>query len=177
DALRSDINHHGIARVPVGSHELPAYEGRGFYDWQFYLRAPLLKPSNLNYIAVYFWSMFLAKFKQQPFQLCGVEAASVPIITALLLGGKGNGLDVSAFTIRKERKEYGLRNVIEGTPTNQPVLYVDDLTAPEHKTIWYAINQLAQLRLKLYPHAFVVVFKGYKNPPADSPVQPPPTPR
>jgi len=62
------------------------------------------------------------------FQLCGMETGSLPIIAALQYHIKYMyGENINAFTVRKERKAYGLFNYIEGEPNDMPVVYVDDL--------------------------------------------------
>lgn len=62
------------------------------------------------------------------FQLCGMETGSLPIIAALQSHIKIlYGEDINAFTVRKERKAYGLFNYIEGEPNDLPVVYVDDV--------------------------------------------------
>src|SRR6266446_216571 len=116
EQLRREINDNGIKRAPIGSQELPALEGTGSYAWQFYLRGPLLKARHLSFVARCFWSVYKDRYLQRPFQIAGVEAAAVPIMTAIILGAGIIGLELNAFTIRKERKTYGRRNLIEGCP-------------------------------------------------------------
>ena len=169
EALRRDINDHGIFRVPEGSHELVSLEGgkgfwdKSFYSWQFYLRGPLLKPEHLTFIARCFWTVFKPRYLQQPFQISGVEQASMPIITAILLTAKSVGIDLHAFTVRKERKAFGLENYIEGTPNTQlPAVFIDDLTSPTHATLWHWIRIVTQARLRFYPRSFVVIYQGQR---------------
>ena len=88
-----------------------------------------------------------------------MESASVPIITALIIGGARRGHRVNAFTIRKERKAYGKRNLIEGKPSEEPVFFIDDLTSPQHNAFWHAMQAIDSARLKVYPHGYVLVLK------------------
>lgn len=166
EELRADIDKNGIVRVPSGSRELLSLEGDGYYGWQFYLRTPLLRPQNLIFIGRAFWAVYRSRFQERPFQIAGVESASVPIITSLLLHAP---VAVNAFTIRKERKKYGLRNLIEGKPNGLPVVLIDDLTSTGHNAIWHAVGAIADARLSLYPATFVVVFKGRKSSPRTLP--------
>ena len=166
-ALRQAINDRGIFRVPPGSCELVSLEGgKGFYDklfyeWQFYLRGPLLEPQHLSFIACCFWSVFKPRYLQQPFQLSGVEQACVPILTAILMTAASFGIKPHAFTVRKERKAFGLENYIEGQPNPElPALFIDDLTSPTHATLWHWIRIVSQARIRFYPRAFVVIYKG-----------------
>lgn len=157
--LRDTINDKCIVRVPSGSKELPALDGQGYYTWQFYLRRVLLDPHCLQLICEDFWNRFEQLFKLDPFQLAGVESAAVPLITALVIDGARRRLDLNAFTIRKNRKTYGLRNLIEGSPSNRPVLFVDDLTSPQHNAFWHAIHAISQSGLKLNGRGYVLVRK------------------
>lgn len=163
EALRRYINDHGIRRAPPGSRELPTVDGKSHYGWQFYLRSSILRPQHLLFIARCFWSLYHKRYKERPFQIAGVEAASAPIIASILLTAPALGIDLNAFTIRKKRKKSGLRNMLEGEPSNLPVVIIDDLTSPEHQTMWHALNSVLGAGLNLYGGAFVVVFKGRKD--------------
>ena len=85
DKLRVYIDENCIVRVPAGSRELPAIDGKGFYRWQFYLRSALLEGRFLDTIARTFWDRFSERYTRAPFQLAGVKSASLPITTAPLL--------------------------------------------------------------------------------------------
>lgn len=161
--LRNKINNTSIYRVPPKSKEMPAMGGGGYYSWQFYLRNSLLDPKSLETIALDFWNRFEATYKIQPFQIAGVEAAAVPIITAIILKGFHLGVSVNAFTIRKTRKDYGRRNIIEGNPNELPVLFVDDLTSPQHSAFWHAVHVLSSYNLALTEDAYVIVRKQLRN--------------
>ncbi|HTW80689.1 MAG TPA: hypothetical protein VME23_14175 [Terracidiphilus sp.] len=157
--LRDTINDKCIVRVPNGSKELPSLDGQGYYTWQFYLRRVLLDAHCLNLICEDFWNRFEHLFKLEPFQLAGVESAAVPLMTAIIIDGARRSLDINAFTIRKDRKTYGLRNLIEGSPSSRPVLFIDDLTSPQHNAFWHAIHAISQSGLKLNGHGYVLVRK------------------
>lgn len=159
ERVRDIINEDCIWRVPQGSRELPVLGGGGYYTWQFYLRRALLDPFCLQVICEDFWNKFLDRFLERPFQLAGVETAAVPLITALLLDGARRGIEVGAFTIRKEPKSYGRRNLLEGKPGPEPVLFVDDLTSPAHGTFWHAFNTIDVLGMSSYGQGYVVVLK------------------
>jgi orotate phosphoribosyltransferase len=159
-AVRDIINTECIVRVPSGSKELPALGGKGYYTWQFYLRRALLDPFCLKVICNDFWNKNTELFKQQSFQLAGVESAAVPLITALILSGERRGYKVNAFTIRKARKEYGKRNFVEGNPSTEPVLFIDDLTSSEHNAFWHAIHVIGQEKLMLCSIGYVLVLKN-----------------
>jgi orotate phosphoribosyltransferase len=157
--LRDFINDKCIQRVPPGSKELPSIVRGSYYTWQFYLRAACLDPACLRGITDVFWSKFSKLFVEQPFQIAGVEAAATPIITAIILTGHAKGYLINGFTIRKEPKAYGLRQLIEGRVLELPVLFVDDLTSPQHKAFWQFIFGISQRGLSLNGHGFVLVRK------------------
>jgi orotate phosphoribosyltransferase len=157
--VRNIINDECIVRVPSGSKELPAMQGRGHYTWQFYLRRAVLDPLCLDVVCEDFWSKNCDLFGRCPFQIAGVESASAPLITAILLSGHRRGLGLNAFTIRKHRKDYGRRNLIEGRPTTDPVFIVDDLTSPEHNSFWHAVHAIASHGLALNGLGYVLVLK------------------
>lgn len=159
EVLRNKINHHGIFRVPPKSKEMPSMNGTGFYTWQFYLRSALLDARSLQTISNDFWNRFEESYRACPFQIAGVEAAAVPIITALVCSAAERGITLDAFTIRKERKAYGRRNLIEGSPSDLPVLFVDDLTSPQHNAFWHAVHALSVHGLRLAEDAYVLVRK------------------
>ena len=132
-----------------------------WYQWQFYLRRPLLEPRHLTFIARCFWSVYKQRYLQQPFQISGVEQASIPILTAILMTAESVDINLHAFTVRKERKKFGFKNIVEGTPNPElPAVFIDDLTSPTHATLWHWLRVLSEARLKFFPRAFVVVYKG-----------------
>ena len=157
--MRDIINKDCIARVPLGSKELPGKGSNTFYTWQFYLRRALLNPVCLQLLCEDFWTKNTDYYLDEPFQLAGVEAAAVPLITAIVLDGARRGFSVNAFTIRKERKEYGRRNLTEGKPTQEPVFFVDDLTSPQHNAFWHALYGIEQEGLRLCGKGYVLVLK------------------
>lgn len=140
---------------------MPSIVPGQFYTWQFYLRAATLVPEFLDHIASVFWTCFAPKYRQHPFQITGLESASIPILTAILLAGADLG--VNAFTIRKEYKTYGKGNIIEGNPNDLPIVFIDDLTSPQHKAFWHSARVIRRSGLELYPSAFVLVRKQYKD--------------
>lgn len=92
------------------------------YASQYYLSNVLYDANTLDKIAVEaIWQIEAAGLNIEKIQICGREWSSIPIITAL------NAYIDGAFMIRRERKNYGRHNYIEGIPSNKPVLIVDDL--------------------------------------------------
>lgn len=157
--VRQIINDQGIIRVSPESHELITMDHKGFYKWQFVLSRAIFDPKVLNLIADQFWSQYQTLFESHPFQIGAIANAGTPIATAILLRAEQLGLDVNMIVIRKEVKNFGLRNRIEGHIQDLPVLLVDDLASPQHTAFWNAMHALREARLALYPFTFVIVLK------------------
>src|SRR5258708_3626082 len=93
--------------------------------WLLDLRPVLLNGRALADIATLFWERFADRL---PFQVCGLESACIPLLSAIALEAERHGEAVNAVVIRKERKTNGLARDIEGTLDDTPVIVVDDLT-------------------------------------------------
>jgi orotate phosphoribosyltransferase len=106
--------------------DLPG-KGGSRYSWMFYMRPGLFDAKFINYVG----QLFIHKIKQEignfDFQICGLETGAVPLLVGLPIIAELHGIKINAFSVRKEPKEYGLQNWIEGNPTNQKVLLVDDI--------------------------------------------------
>lgn len=92
--------------------------------WIFDFRAVMLQPRWLNFFAETFWETYKDKY---PFQVAGLETAGIPLVAAIVMKSIEKGRPVNGFFIRKSRKRDGLMKVVEGTPTREPVILVDDL--------------------------------------------------
>jgi outer membrane protein assembly factor BamB/orotate phosphoribosyltransferase len=93
-------------------------------DWLIDLRRLFLNRTALELIAAAFWERYR---DHGPFQIGGMEAAAVPLLTALLLKAPAERSQVNSFIICKERKTHGLGNAIEGEITDVPIILVDDI--------------------------------------------------
>lgn len=92
--------------------------------WLFDFRALLLQPIWLHMYAELFWEQYQHKY---PFQVCGMETAAISLVAAIVMKGVERGTPVNGLFVRKSRKRTGLLKQIEGTPTKDPVILVDDL--------------------------------------------------
>jgi outer membrane protein assembly factor BamB/orotate phosphoribosyltransferase len=92
--------------------------------WLLDLRPLLLQSDTLAYISGTFWDRFENLY---PFQVCARELTAVPLLGAIIAEGQRRGRDVTGVVIRKSRKKTGLQKLIEGTVTDLPVVFVDDL--------------------------------------------------
>jgi outer membrane protein assembly factor BamB len=93
-------------------------------SWLIDMRKILMDGEVLQAIADNFWHTYSDNL---PFQICGMEVASIPILSAILVESVHRGTPINGFIIRKERKTYGTGSLIEGTPSDDPVILVDDI--------------------------------------------------
>ncbi len=92
--------------------------------WLFDFRALMLQPKWLDKYAEIFWERYANRL---PFQVGGVETAGIALVAAIVMKSVARGTPVNGFYIRKSRKRQGLMKYIEGTLTDEPVIFVDDL--------------------------------------------------
>lgn len=112
-------------KVLVRQENEPIFNAKGgSSSWIFDFRRVFLKTDVLQSLAVIFWEEMESKY---PFQVGGMESASIPLITAIILEGRNRGKPANGFYIRKSRKKQGLLRQIEGELTQEPVILVDDL--------------------------------------------------
>lgn len=99
--------------------------------YQFFLRRLTHNPVALEWISILMLNDLIVKIKEgkekSKVQLTGLETGSLPIITAIQMQAIKFNIPLNAFTVRKDRKSYGLFNYIEGIPNENPVIIVDDL--------------------------------------------------
>lgn len=65
--------------------------------------------------------------KNWPFQVGGAEVAAIPLVTAIVMKMREKGKPINGFFVRKSRKKSGLLKMVEGTITDTPIIFVDDL--------------------------------------------------
>lgn len=128
------MNRESLARMikdrvfTLGTKDAPvAIRGSNIYrdlPWIFDFRAITLEAMVLSYLAEEFWKKYAHAY---PFQVGGMESASISLITAIVLKGQERGTPVHGFFIRKSRKRDGLMKMFEGGLTDDPVILVDDM--------------------------------------------------
>ncbi|MFZ2984080.1 MAG: PQQ-binding-like beta-propeller repeat protein, partial [Minisyncoccia bacterium] len=124
DDLQQAIQEHVLKRKADGAHIIQKESQGMTADWLFDFRALMLQPKWLNRYAEIFWERHGSKY---PFQVAGMETAGIALVAAIVMKGVERGTPVNGFFIRKSRKRQGLMKMIEGTPTDDPVILVDDL--------------------------------------------------
>jgi len=99
--------------------------------YQFFLRKLSHNSTMLYYVSLLLLDEILLKYvheeKEPYFQLCGLGTGSLPLITAIQQNALKFNININSFSVRKNRKSYGLFNFVEGVPTDAPVIIVDDL--------------------------------------------------
>jgi len=124
DDLKQAIQKHVLKRREDGVHII-TMESEGITsEWLFDFRALMLQPKWLNRYAEIFWERYASHY---PFQVAAMETAGIALVAAIVMKGVERGTPVNGFFIRKSRKRQGLMKMIEGTPTDDPVILVDDL--------------------------------------------------
>jgi len=106
--------------------DLPG-KGGSRYSWMFYMRPGLFDPEFMRDVG----EMFLHRCREEvgnlDFQICGLETGAVPLVVGLPIVASLQGVSINAFSVRKEPKEYGLMNHIEGRPNDKKAMIVDDI--------------------------------------------------
>ncbi len=93
-------------------------------QWLIDLRRLFMDAKLLDAAAELFWQECGGRL---PFQVGGMEAAAIPLLSAILMKSLSRGTPVNGFTIRRERKTYGTGSSIEGVLTDAPIVMVDDV--------------------------------------------------
>ena len=124
DDFKQAIREHALKRREDGHLIIAAEQTGASAAWLFDLRALMLQPRWLNHYAELFWERYETQY---PFQVGSVETAGIALVAAIVMKGVERGTPVNGFFIRKSRKREGLMKSIEGTLTDEPVIFVDDL--------------------------------------------------
>ena len=151
------IDNHCIWRSENGER-IPGKIPGTFYTWQFYMRRGLFNPVFATAMSLLYLQKIQDEIGHFDFQIAGLETASTPVIVSLCLTAYDQGINLNAFSVRKERKEYGLRNWFEGIPNNLPVMLCDDLCNSQN-SMAKAKHIVESNGLKVMDTAFAVVNK------------------
>jgi orotate phosphoribosyltransferase len=152
--VKSYIDEKCIVRNTLMPGKLPGTT----YTWIFYLRKGLFNHEFLSAVAQMFYYKVEKDIGHFNFQIAGLETASTPMLSSFPIIGRIFKKNINAFSIRKERKEYGLRNWIEGIPNDKPVLLIDDLCNSSNSLL-KAKQILENEKLTVLNYAFVLVNK------------------
>lgn len=159
--LKNKIKNKIEEKCLLRNVDLPGKGGQK-YTWMFYMRPGLFDPEFIKDVG----EMFIYKVQQEignfDFQICGLETGAVPLIVGLPLVASLKGININAFSVRKEPKEYGLKNWIEGKPTNQKFLLVDDI-ANSTSSMRRCLNIVKDQGLEFSGYAFSIIRRQNGN--------------
>lgn len=123
--------------------------------WIFDFRKVLMKPQILRSVS----TLFLKEFKSAfPFQIGGMEAAAIPLVTGLAMTLYESGHETNAFFIRKSRKKSGLLQMVEGEISDEKVILVDDILN-SGKSIIRQVEIMESLGKKVYAVFVILRFR------------------
>lgn len=124
DDLKQAIQKQVLKRRENGTLIIESEQTGSSASWLFDFRALMLQPHWLNRYTEIFWERYASRY---PFQVAGMETVGIALVAAIVMKGVERGTPVNGFFIRKSRKRQGLMKIIEGTLTDDPVIFVDDL--------------------------------------------------
>ena len=131
EPVRSSREHDDYLKTRIRSVGLHGNGERivspkgGLQNWLIDLRHVFLDQRALAAFALAFWRRFEG---HGAFQIGGMEAAAIPLLTAALLNAPARSHPVNGFIIRKERKTTGLGRIIEGEILpDVPIVLIDDI--------------------------------------------------
>ena len=141
EIVRKYIEEHCIFNANPNEHyfgckikgKIPVKTELGAGTYQFFLKRLMYNPEMLERTTILLCDLLVKGIIEQTefdsLQLCGLESASIPLIISMQQTLLKSGILVNGFTVRKERKNYGLHNIVEGIPQeNIPVAVIDDIT-------------------------------------------------
>ena len=161
--MREWVRNYINANCIVRDVNIPGKVPGTTYSWMFYLRRGLFNAMFSSAIA----QMFLYKVEREidptfNIQLSGLETAATPMLSSIPIVWKAFGVNVNAFVVRKEQKEYGLKNWIEGYATDQPVLMIDDL-CNSGSSLARCHQILSNMNADFIPYCLTIVNKSNKG--------------
>lgn len=153
--LRAYINKYCIVR----NTPMPGKAKGSSYTWMFYLRKGLFNPEFMVNLGKAFIHEFERIDSEFDFQITGLETAATPMLVGISMVAKVYGIDLNAFVVRKNRKEYGLLNVFEGRPNQKISVLMDDL-CNSGRSMAQAASVLEQEGMEVGHVAFTIVNKS-----------------
>ena len=154
-----DYVHGFINQMCIEKGRMPGKMPGTTYTWMFYLRRALLNPNvafAISKMFLYHMERLDPKFQ---FQICGMDTAGSPLVTALSLSARYHDIFLNPIICRKERKAYGLLNRFEGSPQNMLTVIMDDL-CNSGKSMKECLNALQEEGLPVANVAFSIVNKS-----------------
>lgn len=108
-----------------------SYPSKNKPTYQFYSRRLTHNGKMLLYLVALFMDDLVKKInageESENVQFAGLETSSIPIMIGMQQYAASHKIFLNTFSIRKERKNYGLFNFVDGIPSDGPVIIVDDV--------------------------------------------------
>lgn len=159
EVLKEWVHEYIDTKCIVRDREMPGKMPGSTYTWMFYLRRGLFNHQfliNVSQMFLYHMERIDPKFN---FQLTGLETAATPMLAAIPMVASVMGIDINAFVVRKDRKAYGLLNVIEGIPNNKIAVMIDDL-CNSSRSMAQCLRRLTEENIPVASVAFAIVNKS-----------------
>lgn len=153
--------------------DLPGKNGSR-YSWMFYMRPGLFDPHFIRDVGAMFLYRCRKEMENIDFQICGLETGAVPLVVGLPLIASLNDVEINGFSVRKEPKEYGLKNLLEGVANDKKVMLVDDI-ANSTASLRRCLNAIRGEGLEFSGWVFSIIRKH--NPNYDPQIHMPPDTR
>ena len=107
--------------------------------------------------------------------MAAIETSGTPIALGMLYASQEFDVykGLTFFRVRKEYKEYGLKNVIEGRVTSRrPVLMVDDLVSSTESAYnaWWRMKNNEKMKISDYMFAIIQKHIKQNDPGIDKPM-------
>ena len=145
DVVCNFIDEYAIYRTMPDEAPLLGKIPGTLYNWQFYLsQASLFRDINIAMSHLGLDALH-DLYMERPFQIAALDTDGIAIGMGMLMvsGMYEDFNDLHMIRVRKERKEYGKQNIIEGIPKKDlPMLLVDDLMSSKNT----AYNAFYRLR-------------------------------
>lgn len=157
------IDDHCIYRCPPDTTLYGNLPG-SMHTWSVCLRRLTHNPKMLADVCVSLGKEIARDMIGKSYQFVGLETSSIPLITGLQMELWNHyNIQINAFTVRKDRKHYGLFNLIEGIPNKHPVVFIDDTfnTGSTFAKAMYAVER--ELNLDTTNHMYCIMDLGKLN--------------
>jgi len=164
--LHSYIDKHCIFRcdpdvqyapgIPKGT--LPSSAPGKYSTWQFYLRRLTQNGDFMSAVSMLLYMEFQRRNEpKEGFQVAGLETSSIPMVSFVQGHLRQHGYYFDSFTVRKDRKGYGLFNFVDGRPNQLPVMVFDDLVHSGGSIIRVLDTALYEYNLDPHPRAYCII--------------------
>jgi hypothetical protein len=114
-----------------------AYEDKGILhknnglNYKFYIDRLTYDSKMLYCLSALFFDDILKKvtdnLEYSDFQLMGTEESSIPLLIGIQQYAAKNKLLLNCFTIKKQRSDNGIFNLINGIPNDSYVIFIDNV--------------------------------------------------